>query len=88
MATPGSPIAGPIPSLAAALSNRLRLLATLNLEGLTIPEGELTPGAWGEGFIDRRHPHTSAHELMGRYGVAQDTAVVDPREQHGGHHGP
>jgi hypothetical protein len=44
-------------------SNRFRLLATLNLEGLTIPDGELTPGAWGEGFIDRRHPHTYVHEL-------------------------
>jgi hypothetical protein len=49
---------------AGALSNRLRLLATLNLEGLTIPDGELTPGTWGEGFIDRRHPHTYLHELM------------------------
>ena len=52
---------------AGALSHRLRLLATLNLEGLTIPGGELTPGAWGEGFIDRRHPHTYAHELMLAY---------------------
>lgn len=58
---------------AGALSNRLRLMATINLEGLTIPDGELTPGAWGEGFIDRRHPHTylhelilSAHDLLGR----------------------
>ena len=49
---------------AGALSNRLRLLVTVNLEGLTISDGELTPGAWGEGFIDRRHPHTYAHELM------------------------
>ena len=49
---------------AGAFSNRLRLLATLNLEGLTIPSGELTPGAWGEGFVDRRHPHTYLHELM------------------------
>ena len=22
------------------------------------------PGAWGEGFIDRRHPHTYVHELL------------------------
>ncbi len=47
-----------------ALANRLRLLATINLEGLTIPDGELTPGAWGEGFVDRRHPHTYVHEIM------------------------
>jgi hypothetical protein len=43
---------------------RLRLLATLDLEGATMGEGELTPGAWGEGFIDRRHPHTYVHELL------------------------
>lgn len=38
--------------------------ATVNLEGLTIPNGELTPGAWGEGFVDRRHPHTYWHEII------------------------
>jgi hypothetical protein len=43
---------------------RLSLLATLNLEGATIGDGELTPGAWGEGFVDRRHPHTYLHELL------------------------
>ena len=47
-----------------AFANRLRFLGTFDLEGLTIPNGELTPGAWGEGFIDRRHPHTYLHELM------------------------
>jgi hypothetical protein len=49
---------------AGAFGNRIGLAATLDLEGLTIPSGELTPGAWGEGFIDRRHPHTYLHELM------------------------
>ncbi|MGH7534357.1 MAG: hypothetical protein ACREMG_02100, partial [Gemmatimonadales bacterium] len=49
---------------AATADGRLRLTATGNLEGLTIPHGELTPGAWGEGFSDRRHPHTYVHELM------------------------
>jgi hypothetical protein len=44
--------------------SRLRLLATLNLEGTTLGRGELTPGAWGEGFVDRRHPHTYVHELL------------------------
>jgi hypothetical protein len=43
---------------------RLSLLATLNLEGATLEDGELTPGAWGEGFVDRRHPHTYLHELI------------------------
>lgn len=49
---------------AGAFANRLRFVGTLDLEGLTLPNGELTLGAWGEGFIDRRHPHTYAHELM------------------------
>lgn len=42
----------------------LTLLGTLNLESLTLPDGELTPGAWGEGYVDRRHPHTTVHEVM------------------------
>lgn len=49
---------------AAALDGHLRFLGTLNLEGQTMPHGELTPGGWGEGFNDRRHPHTYAHELL------------------------
>ena len=44
--------------------SRLVLRATLNFEGLTQPDGELTYGGWGEGFIDRRHPHTLLHEAM------------------------
>ncbi|MBP9202240.1 MAG: hypothetical protein KBF47_19625 [Gemmatimonadales bacterium] len=49
---------------ATLLGGRLRALGTLDLEGWTMPGGELTPGGWGEGFNDRRHPHTYAHELM------------------------
>ena len=49
---------------AAFGGRRLVGLATADLEGLTIPNGELAPGAWGEGLVDRRHPHTYAHELM------------------------
>lgn len=48
----------------SALQGHLRLTGTLNLEGETMPRGELTPGGWGEGFNDRRHPHTYAHELL------------------------
>lgn len=44
--------------------SRLALRATLNFESLTQPEGELTFGGWGEGFIDKRHPHTLLHEAM------------------------
>jgi hypothetical protein len=42
-----------------------RARGTLDLEGVTMPGGELAPGAWGEGFVDRRHPHTYVHELLG-----------------------
>ncbi len=49
---------------AGALNGHLRFTGTLNLEGQTIPRGELLPGGWGEGYNDRRHPHTYAHELM------------------------
>lgn len=47
-----------------ALRGHLQAIGTVNFEGITLEDGELTPGAWGEGFNDRRHPHTYAHELM------------------------
>jgi hypothetical protein len=37
---------------------------TLNGEGWTLHRGELSTGAFGEGFVDRRHPHTYLHELI------------------------
>lgn len=49
---------------AAWWQNRARLDATLDAEGLTMPNGELSLGAFGEGYADRRHPHTYLHELM------------------------
>jgi hypothetical protein len=55
------------PNLMAHLllwGGRLQFAGTLNLEGLTLDRGELTPGAWGEGYVDRRHPHTYLHELI------------------------
>jgi hypothetical protein len=42
---------------------RLAGSAAINLEGLTMPGGELVPGNAGEGYVDRRHPHTYLHEL-------------------------
>lgn len=42
----------------------LRGIATLNLEGLTLERGELTTGGYGEGYVDRRHPHAYVHELL------------------------
>jgi len=47
-----------------ALENRVSFTGTLNLEGLTLERGELNAGTWGEGYIDRRHPHTYLHEAV------------------------
>ena len=41
-----------------------QLDATLNGEGITMARGELSTGGFGEGFIDRRHPHAYLHELV------------------------
>jgi hypothetical protein len=49
---------------AAWWQRRAMLAATVDGEGLTMPGGELSLGAFGEGFVDRRHPHTYLHELM------------------------
>jgi hypothetical protein len=38
--------------------------ATLDGEGITMRGGELSTGAFGEGYVDRRHPHTYLHELV------------------------
>jgi hypothetical protein len=42
----------------------LRGVATLDFEGLTLRRGELNTGGYGEGFVDRRHPHSYVHELL------------------------
>lgn len=47
-----------------AATQWLRLTTTVNLEGLTLRAGELNAGTWGEGYIDRRHPHTYLHEAI------------------------
>jgi hypothetical protein len=49
---------------AAWWRGRALLAATFDAEGLTMSDGELSLGAFGEGFADRRHPHTYLHELM------------------------
>ena len=53
---------------------RWSLLATVNFEGATLEDGELAPGDWGEGYMDRRHPHTWVHELMGIVSVPEAVA--------------
>ena len=49
---------------AAAFRRRVLLHASADFEGWTLPNGELAPGDWGEGYVDRRHPHTYVHELV------------------------
>jgi hypothetical protein len=45
-------------------SDALEVKGTINLEGATMKRGELNAGIIGEGYIDRRHPHTYLHELV------------------------
>ena len=54
----------------------LSLQGTLSLEGLTMRDGQVTPGAWGEGYIDSRHPHTWVHELVVSLGDPISLPVV------------
>lgn len=46
------------------LRGHLAAVVTLDFEGLTLERGQLTPGAYGEGYMDRRHPHTYLHEAV------------------------
>ena len=52
---------------AHALGGRASLAVAVNLEALTLADGEPNPGIWGEGFIDRRHPHTVLHEAVATF---------------------
>jgi hypothetical protein len=56
----------------------ISLKGTLNFEGATIERGELNPGIYGEGYVDRRHPHTYLHEL-----VLTSTKRFGAHEAHG-----
>src|SRR5690606_33321407 len=67
------------PVLSAAVrgwGGRLQLQGMLNLEGVTLADGELNPGAWGEGFVDRRHPHTLLHEAVGTVELRRGRAAA------------
>ena len=46
------------------IGGRLVAGVTLNFEGLTLQRGELNAGMHGEGYVDRRHPHTWLHEAV------------------------
>lgn len=53
------------PMLSIGLSrNRLSFVGIANAEGYTLRRGELNAGIYGEGYVDRRHPHTLVHEAM------------------------
>ena len=55
------------PTLMARLgrpNSPFQATASLNLEGLTLARGEINPGGYGEGYEDRRHPHTYVHEAL------------------------
>ncbi|MFL5467490.1 MAG: hypothetical protein ACJ79N_10515 [Gemmatimonadaceae bacterium] len=49
---------------ASPLGELLSLKTSINFEGATIERGELNAGIYGEGYADRRHPHTYLHELI------------------------
>jgi hypothetical protein len=64
----------------AARGGALRLRSSVSLEALTIGRGELGAGAYGEGYVDRRHPHSYLHEAVliveGDVGPARASAAV------------
>ncbi|MDB4915605.1 MAG: hypothetical protein JWM95_3249 [Gemmatimonadetes bacterium] len=76
LVTRASPSAGGTTETQVALTQALAMIragfwsthgeleSALNGEGLTMPSGELNTGASGEGYVDKRHPHTYVHELM------------------------
>jgi len=48
----------------SALDERIMVHGMLDFEGITLRRGELDAGMHGEGYVDRRHPHTYLHELV------------------------
>ena len=54
----------------------LALQGMLNLEGLTLRRGELNAGIWGEGYVDRRHPHTYLHEAVATATIVDRASVA------------
>lgn len=40
---------------------------TLDFEKFTLERGELNAGMYGEGYVDRRHPHTLLHEAVATF---------------------
>lgn len=48
----------------SALDERIMVHGMVDFEGITLRRGELDAGTHGEGYVDRRHPHTYLHELV------------------------
>ena len=48
----------------SVFDGRLAGQGMLNLEGVALERGELNTGTYGEGYVDRRHPHSYVHELL------------------------
>jgi hypothetical protein len=53
-----------IMGMAGFWGDALAIQGSLDFEGVTMERGELNAGIHGEGYIDRRHPHTYLHELV------------------------
>lgn len=51
-------------AIASFWRDAVEVRGALDFEGLTLERGELNAGILGEGYIDRRHPHTYLHELV------------------------
>ncbi|MEP6905005.1 MAG: hypothetical protein ABI875_02920, partial [Gemmatimonadales bacterium] len=54
---------------------RFGMEGMLDFEGITLDRGELDAGIAGEGYVDRRHPHTYLHELVGTAGGSAQYAT-------------
>jgi hypothetical protein len=53
-----------IMGMASFWGDALELRGSVDFEGVTMERGELNAGIHGEGYVDRRHPHTYFHELV------------------------
>ncbi|MGH7622969.1 MAG: hypothetical protein ACREMU_11565, partial [Gemmatimonadaceae bacterium] len=62
--------------MAHAAWGPLRGIGTFNFEGLTLERGELNTGGYGEGYVDRRHPHSYLHELLAGVEETRDSVHV------------
>ena len=50
--------------MASFWGDAVGIKGSVDFEGVTMERGELNAGIHGEGYIDRRHPHTYLHELV------------------------